>query len=458
MFLIRSFMLKLFLIAMIIYLIPIEQYSQSTENKLQKKYSEIAKKIYEAAMSDTTAFERLAYMCDTYGPRISGSQNLENALDWAEKEMNTDGFDKVGTDETLVPRWVRGAESCFLLEPRKTEMRVLGLGGTIATPKEGITAPVLVVKNYDELSKRSAEAKGKIILYTEPFKSYGQSVQYRSTGSIEAARYGGVAAIIRPPSPMSMGNPHTGYMAYNDSFPKVPGACISAEDCDMLERMQKRGQKPVIKLMIDDTTLPDSKSRNLWAEIQGSSLKDEFVAFGGHCDSWDVGTGAQDDGGACIAVWQALKIIKELGLKPRRTMRCVWWVNEENGLRGGKAYAEQHKNEKHLFAFEFDSGVFPPSELTFKGPDSIFETIKMMKPLLAPIDSMDVVKGGWGIDIGPLVNNGANLLSLGTRDNGKYFWYHHSYTDTPDKINLNDFRKCIAAIAISIYICADAEF
>ncbi|MCX6153449.1 MAG: M20/M25/M40 family metallo-hydrolase [Candidatus Kapabacteria bacterium] len=425
-------------------------------NYIIKNYSEISKKIIEAVMSHEGSWDRLAYMCDTYGPRLAGSEGLNQALNWAFEEMKKDKLDNVRTEEVMVPHWQRGNEFCELLIPRKTNIRMCALGGSVATPKDGITAPVVVFHSFDELKANPEKAKGKIVLFQYKYENYGQAVQFRVRGASEAARAGAVASIIRSVTPESMKNPHTGVMFYNDSIPKIPHAAIPGEDADMLERMYNRGQNPTVHLYMEAETLPDAPSMNVMGEITGNNLKDEIVALGGHSDCWDLGLGAQDDGSGMVACWEAVKILKNMGLKASRTLRAVLWVNEENGTRGGKKYAELHKDEKHALVFEMDIGAYPPEKIAFTGTDEIFDILKGLEPLVKSLGNIKVTKGGGGVDIGPMMHdNGTYGMSINTDDKGDYFRHHHSITDTPDKVNPEDFKKCIAVIAVAVYIYAD---
>jgi carboxypeptidase Q len=333
-------------------------------------------------------------------------------------------------------------------------MAVFGLGGSIPTPKKGITAEVLVVRDFDELDACASEAKGKIVLFNTPFTQYGQTVRVRVLGAQRAAKVGAVASLIRSVGPFSLYTPHTGGMAYADSIPKIPHAAISLEDAEMLARMQKRGQKIVVKLTLDSKQLPDAPSRNVIAEIRGSEKPDEIVVFGGHIDSWDVGQGAMDDAGGCIAAWHALKVIQSLGLRARRTLRVVLWTNEENGFRGATAYAEAHKHEKHVLAIESDAGVFKPTGFGFTGRDSVLHIIKAISGLLTPIDAARITLGGGGADIAPLMQQGVPGLGLQV-DGSRYFWYHHTHADTVDKLNPEELNRCVAAMAIMAFVAAD---
>jgi carboxypeptidase Q len=428
-----------------------------SENKYVDKYGSTVDRIIKAAHRDSSAWERLAYMCDTFGPRLSGSKNLENTINWAVEQMKKDGFVNVHREKVMVPHWVRGKETCELVAPRSQKLAVTGIGGTIGTPAEGVTAPLLVVSSFEELEKRKAEAKGKIVLFDVPFTSYGKTVQYRFSGAFKAAKAGAVASLIRSVSPIGFRMPHTGMMGqYPDDVTKIPHAAVSMEDANMLHRMFDRGQNPVVKLYLDDKTLPDAVSYNVIGELRGTEKPDEIIAVGGHIDSWDVGSGAQDDGSGIISTWEAVKLLMDLGIKPKRTIRVVLWTNEENGARGGKAYAKAHKDEAHSLVFEFDSGVFPPERIGYSGPDSLLKEVKQFEPLLRRVGNIEVRKGGGGVDIGPMMrDNGVNGMGLGTDDGGRYFWYHHSPSDTPDKVDPKDMNDCIATIAVALYLYSE---
>ena len=299
-----------------------------TLGPIASKYEIAGNRLIEAALKDTSGFERLAEMCDTFGPRFSGTDNLEKAIDWSLSEMNRDGLSNVHGEAVMIPKWVRGNESASMVSPWKKELHMLGLGGSIGTPPEGITADVMVVSSFDELEDRSDEAKGKIVLFNVPFTNYGKTVSYRSGGAVAASKVGAVASIIRSVGPYSMNTPHTGNSRYEEGIRKIPHAAITVEDAAMIGRMVNRGQNVTVNLNMEGRYEEDVPSRNAVAEIRGSEYPDEVVVMGGHIDSWDVGQGAMDDGGGCVAAWQAVKLMKDLGLTPRRTVRVVLWTNE----------------------------------------------------------------------------------------------------------------------------------
>ena len=428
---------------------------------LTKAQVENAKNLMNASIESDEGFNRLTDLVDTFGARFSGSQELEDAIDWIAEKMKADGFDKVWTQPVKVPHWVRGNESATLILPRKKDLPMLGLGGSIGTPKEGIKAEVLVVNSFDELNERSEEAKGKIVLFNVKFTSYGKTVSYRVNGAIEAAKYGAVASIISSVASYSIQTPHTGVMYYQEGTKKIPHAAITVEDANMIQRMVDKGEKVVIQLNMEAETLPDADSRNVIAEITGSEFPDEIIVMGGHIDSWDVGQGAMDDGGGCVAAWEALRLIKESGIRPKRTIRVVLWTNEENGSKGGLEYHRWVKeNEKsldnHVLAIESDGGVFDPIGFGFSGSDAAYGMLKEIGSILKPIESGEVRKGGGGADIAPLMQDGVPGMGL-IVEGEKYFWFHHTDADTIDKLDIDEFNQCVATIATFAYSVADMK-
>jgi carboxypeptidase Q len=419
-------------------------------------YRAAADSLINAALKDSAAWNRLAKLTDTFGNRLSGSRSLENAIDWALAEMKRDGLDNVRGEPAMVTHWVRGEESLTLVSPRNAPLRMLGLGGSVATPKKGITAPVMVVGSFDELTTRAAEAKGKIVVFDVPFTSYRETVAYRVGGASAAAKAGAVAALVRSVTPMSFRTPHTGNMRYDTTVAKIPTAAITVEDALMLRRMLGRGDKVVVTLKMSAQTLPLAPSRNVVAEVRGSEKPDEVVVISGHFDSWDVGQGAMDDGGGAVAAWEAVRLIKRLGLKPRRTVRVVLWTNEENGGAGGKAYRAAHDAEvnKHLLAIESDNGVFKPRGVAFTGSDSAMAVIRQVSRLLDRIDAGGVATDGGGSDIEPLMASGVPGMSPDV-DETRYFWYHHTEADTMDKLDPHDVALCVATMAVMAYVVAD---
>lgn len=419
-------------------------------------HREAADRLIHAALSDSAAYERIALLTDRFGPRFSGTKSLEDAIDWILVEMKRDGLENVRGETVMVPRWVRGEESLELVSPRRAALPMLGLGGSVGTPPEGITAEVLVVGSFEELERRAADARGKIVLFDVPFTSYGQTVRYRVGGASAAARAGAVAALVRSVGPFSMRTPHTGVMRYDSAAPRIPTASVTVEDALMMRRMQDRGDTVRLTLKMGAETHPDVPSRNVVAEIRGRERPEEVVVLGGHIDSWDVGTGAMDDAGGSVAAWEAARLMKELGLRPRRTVRVVLWTNEENGLRGAEAYRDAHRAEveRHVLAIESDAGVFKPSGFGFSGSDAAYEMVREIGALLKRIDAGEITRPGGGADIGPLMALGVPGMGLKV-DGTQYFWYHHTEADTVDKLDPHEVGLSVAAMAVMSYVAAE---
>jgi len=444
---------------------PAQTPAPAGDQSIAVRYRDAADRLIGAALADSTAYRRLGVMVDTFGNRLSGSVSLERAIDWVLAQMRTDGLEGVRGEPVMVPHWVRGRESAELIRPRSYSLHLLGLGGSVATPAGGITAPVLVVGSFDELTRRAAKAKGKIVLFdfpfdttASPFAAYGQAVQYRVRGPSAAARVGAKALLIRSVASRSMQSPHTGVTIYDSTVARIPAAALSVEDAELLHRLQDRGETAVVRLAMEASTLPDAPSRNVVAELRGSERPDEVVVVGGHIDSWDVGQGAMDDGGGAFAAWQAVRLMKQLGLRPRRTVRVVLWTNEENGGRGNLGYRDRYAAdlERHVLAIESDNGVFAPLGFGVSGSDSAVALASQIGGLLAGIKAGVVERETQGseADVEPLVDRGVPGMGLKV-DASRYFWYHHSAADTFDKIDAGDMARCVAALAVMAYVVAD---
>jgi carboxypeptidase Q len=419
-------------------------------------YQQQAARIIGAALTDDTAYRRLAYLGDRIGHRLSGSPQLEEAIRWAVAEMKRDGLE-VRAERVMVPRWVRGAESVELIEPVRRSLVMLGLGNSVGTPPEGLTAEVVVVNGFDELDALGERVRGKIGLSNVPFTNYGATVRYRSAGASRAARWGAVASLVRSVGPASLQTPHTGALGYDEAQPKIPAAALTIEGAEMLRRMQERGERIVLRLKMEAKFLPDSESANVVADLKGSERPDEVVLVSGHFDSWDVGQGAHDDAGGCLMAWEAVRLLKKLGLRPRRTVRVVLYTNEENGLRGGQGYLDAHRAEvaKHVLAVESDSGTFRPTGFGLGEGASLQARadVTEIAKLLAAIKADRIGPTGGGADIGPLMREG--VPGMGLNVDGPYFNYHHTPADTVDKIDPQDMALCVAAMAVMAYVVAD---
>ena len=420
-------------------------------------YRANVQKLIAAAQADQFAWDRLAEITDTYGQRLSGSPNLNRAIAWAQEAMKKDGLENVHTERVMVPRWVRGSESLEIVEPPQHNVPLLGLGGSVATPAAGIEADVMVVSNGDELTKRAAEAKGKIVLFNVPYTNYGETVQYRSGGASMAARHGAVAALVRAVGPMGLRTPHTGGMNYADGITKIPTAAIPAEDANRVQRLINRGVKVRMRLKMEARFEPDAESFNVIGEIKGSEKPDEIVLVGGHFDSWDPGMGASDDAVGCVVTWEAARLMKKLNIRPKRTVRVVLFTNEENGTRGGNGYRDQHSAEaaNHVLSVESDSGVFAPARLGFTGSDAARKTMSEILTLLAPLGMTDISGGGGGADIGPISTLGKVPMLAYSGDSNKYFTIHHTPADTVERIEPQEVSKAAASLAAVIYVVAD---
>jgi carboxypeptidase Q len=444
-------------IAVALLFLPLSNLSSQSKTPIADAYRPTANRIIAAALADSSAWNRLALFTDKFGPRLSGSASLERAIDWVIEEMKRDGLQNVRGEPVMVPRWVRGDESATLITPRATKLHMIGLGRSVGTRKAGITAPVMVVTSFDDLTRRAAEARGRIVLFDVPFTGYGETVRYRGGAANAAGKVGAVAALIRSVSSFSMQNPHTGAMSYDSSTKvRVPAAALSVEDAMMVHRMIDRGEKVVINLRMSAQTLPDALSHNVVGELVGSEKPDEVVVLGGHIDSWDVGQGAMDDGGGVVAAWEAVKLLKRLGLKPKRTIRVVAWTNEENGSRGANGYRDAHRAEvdKHVMAMESDNGVFKPYGIGITAGEGGRAMAAEIASLLKSFGADSTSDGGTDADTGPLSALGVPTMSP-LVDGTKYFWYHHSAADTMDKLSPREMAECVALMAVTAFVVAD---
>ncbi len=449
-------------------------FAHAADLNLTEQYRAAADRLIDASLTDTDGYAKLAYLCDRIGNRLSGSESLTRAIKWGEEQMKRDGLSNVRVIPVKVPHWVRGAESARMLAPENRPLHMLGLGMSIGTPPGGITADAVVVDDFDELAKLGSDGvRGKIVVYNETYHGYGQTVVYRTNGASRAAALGAVAVLVRSITPLAMQIPHTGSMTYDAAQPKIPAAAISLEDAMMLARFST--QKIPIKIHLEMAAHmePDADAGDIIGEIPGREHPEEVVVLGGHIDSWDVGRGAQDDGSGIMASLEAVALIKKLGLQPRRTIRVVFWVNEENGGRGGEAYRIWIGDAiaNHVAAIEMDGGAETPQGFGYgaggggrgsrgepAAPSRVDPTsmtmLQQIGKLLDRIGAGKITPGGGGSDIGPITREG--VPSLGEQSSGAhYFDWHHTETDTLDKVDLEDFRKSIAALAVMSYVLAD---
>jgi carboxypeptidase Q len=413
----------------------------------------VVEQLLAAARADAaTGYARLSALCDGFGPRPTGSPALDKAINWGLERFREDGLQNVRAEPVMVPVWRRGNESLRLLTPYEEPLAMLGLGGSVGTKKT--EASVVVLRSFEELGP---QVKGKIVLYNVPMiegtpqiAQYGSAVAYRSRGASRAAEFGAVAALVRSVTTRSLYTPHTGGMGYAEGGTKIPAAAITTEDADRIARLVASGVDVRLRLQMDATSLPDAPSANAIAEIPGTT--DEIIVVGGHIDSWDVGTGAHDDGAGIVQTIEAMRQIQRLGIKPKRTIRAVLFTNEEMGLRGGVAYAKAHAGEKHVAAVETDLGAGRPRGWNAKGNAA---DLAWLDTVLAPT-GIGVVGEGGGADIGPLGETGVLMIGLAP-DDTRYFDVHHTEADTVDKVDPAALAEGSAQLAALLWRLANVD-
>ncbi|MGZ7078469.1 MAG: M28 family peptidase [Thermoanaerobaculia bacterium] len=426
-------------------------------------------RILRRAVETSRAYETLAHLSDDIGPRLSGSRNAALAVDWTTKRFREWGID-VTNEPVMVPHWVRGRESATLVSHNDQNIVLTALGGSVATPAAGITADVIEVSSYDELKSFGSRVKGKIVFYNNPmdmelvrarrsFEAYRKAVEFRGSGASQAAQYGAAAVVIRSVGSASLRTPHTGSVKYDEKLPKIPAAAMTAEDAMLIHRLIARGGNVRMNLILTPRDLPQVRSANVIAEIRGSEKPDEIVLIGAHLDSWDLGTGAIDDGSGVAMVMDTMRIIHDFGtgfsLRPKRTIRCVLFMNEENGLNGGKTYFADHKNEKHVAAIESDAGVAAPNGFTTTLSGDAVTSLAARVSILDRIGAAKFeTKEETGADTSFLVKAGVPGFGF-VPDPLQYFDYHHSPADTLDKVDSLDLSKDTAAIAVLAWTLAN---
>jgi carboxypeptidase Q len=436
----------------------------------QNNDSATIRKIFTEALTAGKSYDQLRQLCNI-GPRLSGSENAAKAVEWGKKVMEEYDFDTVYLQEVMVPHWVRGDKEIFVPEKagsRSTPpkyLNICALGGSIGTPEKGIRSSVIEVKQFEDLEKLGRkQIEGKIVFFNRPmdpthittFPAYGGAVNQRGSGAVMAAKYGAVAVIVRSMSLALDDFPHTGAMRYDDSITKIPAAAISTNGAEYLSELIKLDPEAKFTLTLSCQTLPDVKSYNVIGEIKGSQNPGEILVVGGHLDSWDLGEGAHDDGAGCVQSIEALRLFKALKIKPVRTLRAVLFMNEENGLRGGKKYAELAKanKEKHILAIESDAGGFAPRGFDADCTDEQLKKLKDYLQILTPYGIHFMEKGGSGADIGPLKDGTVALLGL-RPESQRYFDYHHAASDTFDKVNKRELELGGAAMAAILYLISE---
>ena len=422
---------------------------------------------FSASLGSGNAYGTLRHLCKNIGPRLSGSKGAADAVTYMQQQLTQAGADKVWLQEVLVPHWERGKpEKAWAtskkLHLKKQSLSIAALGGSIATPEKGITAQVLEVNGLEGLKALTPEqAKGRILFFNKPmppgflstFQAYGAAVGQRGRGASEASRLGAVGALVRSMTLLHDDHPHTGSLRYLEDVPPVPAAAISTAAADELSRWLKQDPGLQVHLELNCRTLPDALSHNVIAELKGSTHPNEVIVIGGHLDAWDLAEGAHDDGAGCVQAMDVLRLYKQLGLKPKRTIRVVLFMNEENGLRGGRKYAEWAKTtkEQHIAAIESDRGGFTPRGFSFGGSAEVLAQVRKWQPLLAKFHLGEFEPGGGGADIGPLKGNCLLLAEL-LPDSQRYFDYHHAATDVFEAVNQRELELGGAAMAALVYL------
>lgn len=441
-----------------------------SQNGEDSDYLMISEKMTDLALSEGKAYEMLRTLCLDVGPRLSGSSEAAAAVEWGRQTMINSELDNVFLQDVYVPHWVRGSiETATLLNSSSLgtiELTVCALGRSVGTPEPGVTGDVVEVNGFAELRALGDKVKGKIVFYNRPmdsrkrntFEAYSGAVDQRSSGAIEAARFGAVAVLVRSMTTRLDDVPHTGAMRdYAEGITKIPAAAISTIDANLLSSALKTDGVVSVNLRLSCKTLPDVLSANVIGEIIGTELPDEVILVGGHLDSWDKGHGAHDDGSGCVQSIEALRLIKAMGLKPKRTIRAVLYMNEENGMRGGQVYADSVKQSgpKHVAAIESDRGGLAPRGLTIKAEleSPELQSIAKWSYLFEGIDADKFIPGYGGVDISTLEPLGTLLMGLSV-DPNRYFDYHHSDNDTFDKVNERELELGAVVMAMMSYVLA----
>jgi carboxypeptidase Q len=430
----------------------------------QQEDSIFIRKIADEILENGKAYDNLRVLCKTVGGRVAGSPQMLKAEAWGVKTLQQAGADKVWLQECKVPRWERGAkeEASFTVAGKKTMLDVLALGNSLGTPPAGVTAPVILINNFDELEQRKDEIKGKIVFYNykfnnkfvKTFQAYGDASRYRGQGPSRAAKYGAVAVIVRSMSHAADNNPHTGGMNYDTSYAKIAAVAVGLKDADKLADAIAKNKTVTVSIKSNARMLPDVTGHNVIGELIGSEFPDEIITVGGHLDSWDPAEGAHDDGAGCVHSIEVLRALKAIGYKPKRTLRVVLFANEENGLRGGNKYAEEAKakNEKHVFALESDAGGFTPRGFGFTAKPEQLQKIRGWADLFRQYGVFELNAGGGGADIGPLGRNLGTPLAGLQPDSQRYFDIHHARSDVFEAVNKRELELGAINMAALIYL------
>ncbi len=440
----------------------VEQNGEQQELNLED--TKMIKQLFDEALTSRETYSLLDHLCNNIGHRLSGSAGAAKAVEWTEQVMNEYGFDKVYKQDVMVPNWKRGEkEVARIVGSSSGELTVLALGMSVATPAEGLTAEVVEVQSLEDVESLGEEnIKGKIVFYNRATDqrhirtgaAYGGAVDQRSAGPSTAAKYGAVGVVIRSVGTAFDDVPHTGVTSYQDSIPKIPAAALGYQSADRLTEALKQNPNTRLFLKMTCQTLEDAPSHNVIGELTGSEFPDEIITIGGHLDSWDVGHGAHDDGAGCMQSIQVLRLFKKLDIKPKRTIRAVMFMNEENGTRGGLKYAElaEKNNENHLIALESDAGAFSPRGFGVTAEDATIEKFRSWLPHFDRNTITFIKKGGGGVDINPLRNTLGTPTIGFNPDSQRMFDLHHSPNDVFSTVHPREIELGTASIAGLIYM------
>ena len=437
--------------------------AQTMSSEKLQSYNELTSKMVRTVLIDQKGYGWLKELC-RIGPRLSGSEKSMKAIKWAENKMKECKFDSVWLEPVMVPHWIRGKiEQAFISKSRKYQnekLKIVSFGGSVGTPKKGITAEVIEVKSLDETKKLGDKAKGKIVFYNRPldqgtlntFEAYGNAVDQRTNGAIEAAKVGAVAVLVRSIQTKYDNVPHTGVMYYDKNVPEIPSAALGFVDADFLSKAIKLDPHLKVTIKTDCKTLPDVQSYNVIGQITGSEKPNEVIVVGGHFDSWDQGCGAHDDGAPSLQTMESLDLLNRMHLKPKRTIRCVLFINEENGLRGGIEYGKYAANSKEIYlaGIESDRGAFTPRGFSVTTDSLSLLKMQSWLPILNKTYIDWIRKGGSGGDIAQIKN--AKALLGYVPDDQRYMDLHHSANDVLEAVSPREMELGTSSIALMSYL------
>lgn len=430
----------------------------------QQKDEAFIRQVADEILLNSQAYSNLRTLTKTIGGRLAGSPQMYQAEEWGYKLLQQSGSTNTFKQAVMVPHWVRGGkdEATAMGSKEKRKLNVIALGNSIGTKGIPVTAPVVLVNSFDELEQKKNELRGKIVFYNykfnprfiRTFEAYGDAVKYRSQGPSRAARYGAVGVIVRSMSHSTGNEAHTGGTRYDSMYAKIPAVAVGLQDADWLAGELEKQVSLKVSLKTNGHFLPDAEGHNIIGELKGNQHADEYITIGAHLDSWDNCEGAHDDGAGIVQTIEVLRALKALGYQPKRTIRFVLFANEENGVRGGVEYAEEakEKKEKHLFAVESDAGGFTPRAFSFSCGDDQFKKLQSFQPLIAPYGCNEFLRGGEGVDIGPLGEKLGTALCGFLPDSQRYFDIHHASTDTFESVNKRELELGAVNMAALIYL------